>query len=437
MKHIIGLFLLLSFTLTIRAQITPDNAPLSKFGLGDMVKGDIVSQLTMGGNMAGYITSNELNFANPASFAFLRMTSFDVGANASFRHMQDEEESIWVRNGYLNHLALGFPLRNPLREQVEQEERNHFWGLGLGLIPYSRMNYNLETFERDPVHGQIQYNYSGNGGIYQLVSGLGFRYRRSAIGLSSHYHFGRLAYNNQSRHTELEFARENRLRDDFSISGFTLRVGLLHDFVLSASEQGRGRRGLSVGVAADLPGTLRTQNNKLYTSFSNAYGTDTILHQTNVRGTLKMPFSVNIGLTFYQTEKFNFSINTKLTSWSDFEDNVRNQDLANTFYVSAGASYTHDFRDFNIYGNRITYRGGLFYGTDPRQIDLNQFREFGIAFGLGLPLKVTQMMPLSYCHIALEGGYRGIDSVLDERFIRIHLGFTLTDNTWFYKQKFN
>lgn len=437
MKYILLSILLFSSVLEGFSQITQDNAPLSRFGLGDMIKSDFPALLSQGGEMPGYISNSQLNFSNPASFAFLRMTSFDVAVNATFKNMSDQDESILVRNGYLNHLAIGFPLRNPLREQVELETKPYHFGMGLGLLPYSRMNYNLESIVNDPNFGQVQYNFSGQGGIYQLISGIGFRYNRTAIGLSSQYHFGKLTYDRRARLNELEFAMEDRLRDDTRVSGFTFKLGLLHDIRISEAVQNRSARGISFGASMELPGSIGTSNTTLVTRFSNAYGTDTILSKFNEPGTLKMPFSINAGVTFYQIEKLSFSINTKLTNWSNSEHDYRPLDLLNTYYVSAGASYTPDFRDFNTYSNRITYRGGMFYGTDPRQVGMEQMQEFGISFGLGLPLRVGQMMPLSYCQIAIEGGYRGISNVLEERFIRLHLGFTLTDNTWFYKQKFN
>lgn len=437
MKFIYTLTLVASAIISGFSQITPDNAPLSRFGLGDMVRSDFPALLSQGGGLAGHISSNQLNFNNPASFAFLRMTTFDVAVNATFKEMSDPEESIWVRNGYLNHLALGFPLRNPLRDQVEIETKPYHFGMGLGLLPYSRMNYNLESTINDPNFGQIQYNFSGQGGIYQLVSGLGFRYNRTAIGFSSHYHFGKLTYDRRARLNDIEFAMEDRFKEEMRVSGFTFKLGVLHDIRLDPGNQSRTARGLSIGAAVDLPGNVGTSNNTLITRFSNNYGLDTISAESNVSGKLKMPTSLNVGLTFYQIEKFSFSINTKLTNWSNSVHDYRPLDLVNTWFVSTGASYTPDFRNFNTYSKRITYRGGAFYGTDPRQIGMEQMKEFGISFGLGLPLKVAQMMPLSYCQITIEGGYRGVSDILDERFLRLHLGFTLTDNTWFYKQKFN
>jgi hypothetical protein len=60
----------------------------------------------------------------------------------------------------------------------------------------------------------------------------------------------------------------------------------------------------------------------------------------------------------------------------------------------------------------------------------------GITIGAGFPL-VLPRQQVSFVNLAIQMGTIGDPSILRERFIKLNLGFTLNDNTWFYKRKFN
>jgi hypothetical protein len=42
----------------------------------------------------------------------------------------------------------------------------------------------------------------------------------------------------------------------------------------------------------------------------------------------------------------------------------------------------------------------------------------------------------SFVNLALEIGRIGADSPIEETYFRLSAGFTLNDNTWFYKRRF-
>jgi hypothetical protein len=66
----------------------------------------------------------------------------------------------------------------------------------------------------------------------------------------------------------------------------------------------------------------------------------------------------------------------------------------------------------------------------------NQVSTWAVTGGLCLPLRVGRGQQISYLNLGLE--YGKLDAkVLSENYFRINLGFTLNDNTWFLKRKFN
>src|SRR5689334_4472012 len=90
------LILLLSVSyLKISAQ---ENSPYSRYGLGDIVPGTSIPNRSMGGISAayadydkrfdlkgGYPKSQSINFLNPASYAKIRITTFDLGFEVDSR----------------------------------------------------------------------------------------------------------------------------------------------------------------------------------------------------------------------------------------------------------------------------------------------------------------------------------------------------------------
>lgn len=59
----------------------------------------------------------------------------------------------------------------------------------------------------------------------------------------------------------------------------------------------------------------------------------------------------------------------------------------------------------------------------------------GVSIGVGLPVVMRQ--DVSFVNVGFEIGRRGSTDVLQGTYGRVTLGFTMNDNTWFYKRKFN
>ena len=59
-----------------------------------------------------------------------------------------------------------------------------------------------------------------------------------------------------------------------------------------------------------------------------------------------------------------------------------------------------------------------------------------MTLGFGLPV-VLPRQQLSFINFAVEAGQFGLADQLRENYVKIQVGFTLNDNTWFFKRKFN
>ena len=86
---------------------------------------------------------------------------------------------------------------------------------------------------------------------------------------------------------------------------------------------------------------------------------------------------------------------------------------------------------------RVAYRLGYKYAKNYLQIDNNKLTEYGVSFGIGLPLRKTK----STINLAVEIGKRGTTSITDprllqENYVKFTLGFSAHD-VWFFKRKFD
>ncbi|RMF28186.1 MAG: hypothetical protein D6765_06365, partial [Bacteroidetes bacterium] len=107
--------------------------------------------------------------------------------------------------------------------------------------------------------------------------------------------------------------------------------------------------------------------------------------------------------------------------------------LTDGWRLSFGAEFVPDFASYNNYFRRIRYRLGFYHHDDPRTDEL---RQTALSVGFGLPV-IMPRQQTSYVNLTFEVGKFGEAGFIDERFFRISAGFTLNDNTWFFKRKFN
>src|SRR5574338_693338 len=112
-----------------------ENSPYSRYGLGDIVPGQNIVNRAMGGAAASYYDPVTVNFVNPASYARLKYTTFDVGLDYTGRTLKATNPVRTLNSGYLipSYIQVGFPL-----------SKKNNWGMNIGMRPLTRINYELQ-----------------------------------------------------------------------------------------------------------------------------------------------------------------------------------------------------------------------------------------------------------------------------------------------------
>ncbi|MPN36709.1 hypothetical protein SDC9_184219 [bioreactor metagenome] len=119
-----------------------------------------------------------------------------------------------------------------------------------------------------------------------------------------------------------------------------------------------------------------------------------------------------------------------MQQWANTKFFGKTDSLINRTKLAVGAEYIPNARG-NKYIERIRYRAGLNL-TDPyyKLAGSSAVKNFGISFGVGLPLKTSNTV----VNAAIEYGKVGERSVFREDYFKITFNATFNEN-WFFKRK--
>lgn len=435
------IFLTLSacFVVTLAMAQPKNNSPYSRFGLGDLLNQNFANLRATPGFTNGYNNAYHLNLQNPASLGFMQMAAFDFGLYGRSSTWESGTETNENWSGNLSHLALGFTLNNPINDLLDREVRNFSWGMSFALVPYTLVGYTVETSGEVPNLGNVLSQFRGEGGTNQLVWSNGFRYKQTAGGFSLGYLFGKIENTRGVIFEDIAAGFQDRFVDDFSINGFTWKFGLQHNFIFNKDDP-KKIKVLTLGVTASSNSSLNTNTSQFYTRFNPSYVTnlsnDTIINRSEVAGKATLPGQIGVGAVLSSGGKFKVGVNYDRTSWSNYRNDAKPETFEDTWRASFGAEFTPNYASYNKFWERVRYRVGAFKGTDPRSIDGQQLAEIGVTFGFGLPITLPRRQ-VSFINISVELGKRGANTTLQETYGEFTVGFTLNDNSWFRKRKFN
>src|SRR5690606_23192297 len=157
------------------------------------------------------------------------------------------------------------------------------------------------------------------------------------------------------------------------------------------------------------------------------------------RTDLVLPSKFSVGVGVGEVRKWFVGIESEHQTTSDFSNALYTNSNASVKYenstsVSIGGFYIPDYNSYSSYLKRVVYRGGLRFENTGLNINDETINEFGISFGLGIP--VGSMF--SNANLGFEIGRRGTTNrnLIQENFINFQLSLSLNDR-WFEKRKYN
>lgn len=410
-------------------------SPYSYFGIGELRSATTVENQMMGG-IGVYADSIHINLQNPAAYADLGvqfgetfgLTTYTAGISYNQVNLKSAtaEESSSITN--LDYLALAFALREDL-------------AVGFGLMPLSSVGYNFESaidgVGDDP---NIVNRYSGTGGLNRVYGTVGWGITDYLkIGVTANFNFGTL---NSER---------LQLVEDVQLATFDERSSRINgvdlNYALNYTPRFKEKYRLHSSIRINTQANLTARNTQRIGSVvadedSPALGTELEASEVNLEAIglketeVKIPTTFTLGLGFGKDRTWFLGGEYSFQDLGDYSnpflqfDNLE-YDQAST--LAFGGFWVPDHTSFK-YLNRVSYRAGVRLEKSGMLVNGTEIDNFGITFGLGLPLGRS----LSNLNVGFELGRRGTTdaNLIEEGYFKINVGLSLSDQ-WFFKSKIN
>lgn len=442
MLRYIILIISLSFSIvTVNAQ--QFHNPLSTFGFGEFLDNTQASVAATGWNQSVFNDNRQINLTNPASYSFLQSTSFELGLNAQQSKLINSTGSEKSWSGNINSLSLAFPMFSPLNEALDRKKRILHWGMGIGLSPFARTDFNYQIHYSDSEVGAVYQQHDGKGGYYKLHWNNGLNYKGLSLGIGAEYLFGKVSKNSILTFFDIsqEYAYNNNYLTDISLNGFLFNFAGMYSFKLNPNTNGKVTdpsklKQITIGGYFKPAGKIKaTETKSLYSSVPHIGTIDTLYNEVASVSHGKFIMENGFGIQYRNGEKVKLNANytgisLNNTTLLDYKNTYSNSSL-----YSFGAEYCPDATSLFSFFKRVKYRAGFRVGTQPLTIDGQNTKLIAGIIGIGVPVYVNRQ--ISFLNLGLEMGKKEFGRGYSDQYFNISLAINLNDDYWFMKRKYN
>lgn len=364
--------------------------------------------------------TNYINPTNPASFSNFSLTTYEAGFISHTANYQSEAQSELANFASFSHLSIAFPIGDR-------------WGLAFGIRPFSIIGYDYQR--ESSLNGNSQtFDFDGSGGVNEVFVGTGVQLGKNfSIGVNGKFLFGqksevkRLVYGSGNTNRFFNTLDQN----NYEFNDLSFDAGIQY-----YKNLGKDHR-IIIGLTASPISDISASQSRLIRTYEGREGFEVIkdtiyqLEETEVDFNLGSRFGG--GLAY-----------EKKGSWIIMAD-YSFLDKANV-ELESGVFTTDDHRislgyenftsqsSFGSYFKQLGFRAGAHYNSSLIEVDGQAISEFGISFGLVLPLRKS----FSTLNLSIELGERGTTArnLVKEQFLNFHVGVTINDK-WFIKRKYD
>ena len=398
------------------------SSPYSRYGLGELHSYSFGRSTAMGGASIASRNNQQINLANPASYDAIDSLGFmfEFGIDSKASNFKNDVGSAYASDVNFQYFAMNFQISNRI-------------GTSLGLLPFTDVGYNVVVNEDIANTGNVNTTYYGAGTISNAFLGVAVQpFRFLSLGANLNYFFGML-----NRNAEVVFLDAS---DFYNLQQYTtLRVSdFSFDFGAQATIPLKNKSSVIVGVIFE--------NNPKYNAFysditqknlasGSAIDQDTLFYAEEKKGIVEFPVTYGFGLSYVKENKLEINADYYHQSWSDAKFLGSKSDfLTDLDKFAIGAEWIPDKFSIKSFTSRIAYRVGFKYEQTYLMFNNRQINDFGITFGIGLPVYRSK----STVNVAAEIGKKGTteENLVLENYVRLNLMVNLYD-LWFIKRRFD
>ncbi len=386
-------------------------SPYSFFGLGTQKFKGTAENRAMAG-LSIFSDSIHLNLKNPSSVADLRLVNFTVGASHKRQTQITTSEEQNTTTTSLDYLAIGIPMGK--------------FGASFGIVPYTAVGYKLLTANEDK-----KTIYSGQGGLNKVFLNLGYTIIEGLnVGADINYNFGNIQNNSISSQEDIQYASGENNKAD--ILGLSLTFGAMYKKMITEKLE------LTTSITYTPATNFTADINRIIGTYSitatgNAIPVDVrnvSVSSTTFKNSAQITIGAGIGAPKY------WGLGAEFTAQKAQNFNLGNLAVSgiafsNSSEYKVGGYYIPNYNAIGSYLKRVVYRGGFRYEQTGLALNGQNINEFGISFGVGLPVGRL----FSNVNLGFEIGKRGTTDfgLVKENFFNTILSFSLNDR-WFEKR---
>ena len=403
------------------------SSPYSRYGIGLVNHTPNSSLAAMGGVSYAMQSNSYINFRNPASYVAFDSLSFvgDIAFNVITNYLKTSTLTQKGTLGRLNYITIGLPVTK-------------HWRTSVGFIPFSDRGYNIIDSRDLPDIGNVNYQYTGEGGLMQLYWGNAFKlYKGLSIGVNLSYLFGTLSSNRYEEFSGDYYYNYKISQYDFA-DGIYLQAGL--QYIANIGESHK----LGLGAVYENSVYIWMKRNLLVSSYTGEYSSvytyDTTYAVLNQKGSMRIPQSVGGGLSYSYKDKLLVGVDVTWQNWQNYSVKLKNSSTAssvdslkNAIVANVGLQFIPDPTS-GKFGKNIAIRVGARYSTGYIQVHNTPISEFSVSAGIGLPFRTFN----SKCsvNILLEYGGMGTlkNDLVRQNYFKIGLNLILVER-WYQRVK--
>ncbi len=415
---------LIMFPALLFAQSFNNNtsSPYSRFGMGDLQSYGFGRSAAMGGASLASRYNQQINISNPASYSAIDSLTFmfEFGIDGTYSKFENDLGSANTNDVNFQYFAMKFQITNRI-------------AASLGLTPFSDMGYTVDVNEEIDNVGGVLTKYYGAGTVSNAFFGIAVEpFKNLSVGANLNYMFGKLNHNAEVYFLDASDFYGIQQYGDFRISDFTLDFGVQYTLPLKDDTHLVFAAILENKPEYSAHFSNITQKNL---SSGNTIDRDTLFYTVEEESTINMPLTFGGGISFVKDNVLEINVDYFYQSWSDavFFGSKSNF-LTDLNKFAIGGEWIPNKFSIRSYVSKIAYRVGFKYEETYLQFGDQQINDFGISFGVGLPISRS----LSTVNIAAEFGRRGTteNGLVLENYARLNLSVNLYD-LWFVKRRFD
>lgn len=389
-----------------------------------------------------------INSDNPCSSMFIDTLSFiaDFSVITAYNNLKTLTSKYHNLNADFNYFAAGFPISKKIKASM-------------GFAPFSSTGYKIkeEKYIDDTLF--VQNIYQGDGGLSKAFINLSYHLfnfsktnnltlsNHSIIaGIQAYYLFGsiqdltKVTFPESSNMFNLTIKNKNFYND------YNFRYGL--SYICSKTNKSNDSK-FKWGLTFALENKKNLKYNNYYLflkqiTISGVLFSDTIQNTSSKNMKINYPLFLGTGLFFNFNDKLIFNVDYKTQLWS--QTTIHNIKLRDIHFIGAGLEITPQPEKYFFYWKSVNYRVGLFYNQTYYFINNNNINEFGITFGIGLPIAraektestmIRKKLPTMF-NLSLNISQRGTirNNLIKETFITLGVNLNIYD-IWFVKRKYD